>query len=184
MTAAVEHIRLPVFIGQPPLNSGAHIIGLERMEDCLAEARKLHEAHWEETEVLYLEDLPIDPDYEQYVAREKTGNFLYFTIRHRETKRLVGNLMYLLHRSLHSRGMSVAHEDAFFILRDHRGGRLAVDLLRYAEQALASIGVTHAGMSDKEPCGGPDLSRFLTKRGYQPVSRFYMKKLSSTGQGD
>lgn len=158
-----------------PHTSGEACFGLERLADIEDELRPLHEAHYNETETLYL-DTEFNPSYDRYKASEEAGQFILFTVRVDST--LVGYLQYYVFNDMHTR-IKQAREDAFFIVEKYRGKKLAPGLLSYAEDALRQLGCSMIGMSSKAPVGGPQIGPFLEKRGYTPVAMFYAKKLES-----
>lgn len=158
-----------------PHTSGDAVFGLERLADIEDELRVLHEAHYNETETLYL-DTPFDASYDRYRASEEAGQFVLFTLRLGST--LVGYLQYYVFNDMHTR-IKQAREDAFYILEQYRGRKLAPGLLAYAEDALRQLGCSMIGMSSKAPVGGPEIGPFLEKHGYKPVAIFYAKKLES-----
>lgn len=154
--------------------SGEVVIGHERIEDMHDELRVLHEQHYRETETLYL-DVPFKPDYVRYIESEKRGQFVVFTAR--SQGELVGYLQYYVFRDMHSAGMRQAREDAFFFTEKVRGKGHAPKLLKYAEEALKLLGCRFVGMSSKAPAGGPDIGKFLERKGYRPVATYYIKQL-------
>lgn len=149
-------------------------LGHERIADMVEELRILHAEHFQETETLYLES-PFDPDYRRYIWSEKENQFVVFTAR-RDGK-MIGYLQYYIFRDMHSQGMMTAREDAFFFTKAHRGGGTASRLLTYAEHCLKQLGCKYVGMSSKAPAGGPDIGKFLERKGYAPVALYYSKKL-------
>lgn len=157
------------------MKGGDFVFGLEKIGDMQDEIRVLHEQHYQETETLYMQE-PFDPDYPRYIAGEKAGTFVVFTSRDAAGK-MVGYLQCYVYRSMHSRSMLQAREDALFLTKAVRGVGIAPKLLKYAEKCLAELGCTHVGMSSKAPCGGPDLDAFLRRQDYKPVAVYYVKKL-------
>lgn len=151
------------------------VIGLERLAYMVEDIHPLHKEHWAETETLYLED-PMLPDYTRLTELEERNQFVVFTIRSSDEK-MVGYLMYYMFRSIHISNKFEAREDAFFITKDFRGAGLAHDLLQFAEDALKQLGCKYVGMSSKAPAGGPDIGGFLERKGYKPVSLYYLKQL-------
>ena len=159
------------------LKGGDFVLGIEKIENMQLEIQELHEQHYQETETLYMSE-PFDPDYPRYIAGEKNGTFVVFTCRD-ATGKMVGYLQYYVYRSMHSRKLLQAREDALFLTKSVRGVGLAPKLLKYAEHCLAQLGCTHVGMSSKAPCGGPDLDGFLRRMDYAPVATYYVKKLGA-----
>ena len=90
-----------------PATSGDAIFGIERLADIEDELRVLHEAHYNETETLYL-DTPFSPSYDRYRASEEAGQFILFTVRLGST--LVGYLQYYMFNDMHTQ-MKQARED-------------------------------------------------------------------------
>lgn len=166
----------PKYYAFPPLVEGPLTIGIERFSDMLDDIAPLHEAHYQETEVEYLE-AEFDPNYEHYISMEADGRFVVFTVR--MGVQMVGYLQYYVFRDLHARGLLTAREDAFFLHPLVRGKRLAPRILAYAEDALHALGCNHVGMTSKAPVGAPDIGPFLESRGYKRVAVYYAKDLES-----
>lgn len=120
-----------------PEQRGEYRIGVERFADVLDELHPLHEKHWLETEK-HRHGLRLDPDYDAMRRAELSGRMLQFTVRHGDE--LVGNLRMYVAQSLHTKTL-VADEDTLYLLPEHRGGFLAMHLLRYAERVLRAVGV-------------------------------------------
>lgn len=162
------------YIGLEPKQLGDVTIGCQRLADHLAEVRNLHQRHFEETEVGYLNSV-FSPDYDRYVETEKRGDFVLFTVREGST--LVGYLQYYVFRDMHSAGNVHAKEDAFYLAPEVRGRGLAPHLLGYAEHFLQKLGCRFIGMTSKHPVGGADIRKFLDKKGYQEVATYHVKDL-------
>jgi len=167
--------RSPIYHGPEPVTYRDCVIGVERLEDVVDDIRFLHKEHWDETETLYLPGR-MDPDYERMIMMEREYRFVLFVVRG-PTGDIVGNLAYHMNYSLHQRGLLIASEDAFFITKAYRNGRLAIKLLEYAERILAGVGVHCLTIGDKSPAGGASLEKLVTRRGYQPVVKGYVKML-------
>lgn len=163
------------YYGFDPVRYGDYTIGLESIGEILDEIRTLHQEHWDETEVLYL-DRPMDPDYELFVSYEGGRRFVLFTVRDPD-ENLVGDLGYYLGLSTHHAGLLQAKEDFFFITKEHRGGGVARHFLRYAENCLIQLGVKLIGMTDKSPCGGKSLRPLMEAEGYKAVALAYIKEV-------
>lgn len=176
MSAEIIKIHEPVYFGFTPVEYKNYYIGMEKLEGILTELKVLHSNHYDETETLYKER-EIDPDYEGYIELEHAGKFVLFTVRDTETGRLVGDLMYYLGQSAHNKSVLMAREDAFYIVKEHRGGQLAKMFLKFAETSLLQLGVGQIGMTDKSPCGGKSLKRLLEPLGYKPVALQYVKEI-------
>lgn len=164
----------PTYHLTAPFIQGNIAIGLEKFSDMLEEIRPLHEAHFNETETVYLDDV-FNPNYQAYMDMEKDSRFVCFTVR--LGWKLVAYLQYYVFRDLHTQRVLQAREDALYVHPLVRGKRIAPQLLTYAEDALRALGCQYAGMTNKSPVGAPDIGPFLEKRGYKPVAMYHVKKL-------
>lgn len=158
----------------PPMVTNGFTIGIEKLPHMMDEISVLHQAHWEETERLYL-DQPVQASYHRYAELEELGQFVHFTAR--KNREMVGYLQYYLFPDMHMGETLTAREDAFFVVPAERGKGLAQKMLDYAEDSLKKLGCKYAAMTTKAPCGGPDISAFLERNSYRPVSTLFMKEL-------
>lgn len=152
------------------LEHGAYRIGVERFTDVIGELHALHVEHWLETEV-WRHRLPLNPDYIAMAAMERAGRCIQFTVRHQGV--LVGNLRVFIHTSLHTQ-TRFASEDCLFIRKEHRGGFLAMGLIRFAERSLIAIGVDEIRVNSKVVNNADVLMRRMR---YQPVALQFVKVL-------
>jgi len=151
-------------------------IQIEPIAAICDEIEPLHRAHYAETEGYT--GIPFSPDYMGFARAEKNGQFVIFVARQHDTGQIVGNLMYFVSRSTHM-DSTVAVEDAFYVVPEHRGTGLAKQLLSYAEKMLAARGIGHIFMSSKKPVGGPNIGVFFESRGYRHIADVYAKRLES-----
>ena len=143
-------------------------IRAERFADIVQELHPLHEAHWLETEK-FRHGLKLNPDYLAMVAMERSGRLIQFTVRHRGV--LVGNLRIFIHTSLHTQ-TKFASEDSLYISKEHRGGFLAMALIRFAEHALYVIGIDEIRVNSKLVNNADVLMRRMK---YQPFAIQFAK---------
>ena len=150
---------------------GNYSIQVERLADILGELHGLHELHWQETEK-HRHGLPMNPDYIGFIARERAGNLLQFTVR-TAAGELVGNLRMFLAVSLHTQ-TRYASEDTVFIKPEHRGGYTVMALLRFAEGCLRAIGITEIRFTTKHV---NKVDVLMRRAGYEPVATEFVKFL-------
>lgn len=122
-----------------------YVIRAERMVEILPELHPLHELHWQETEA-YRHGFDLNPDYLRYQSIERAGGLIQFTAR--KGGELVGNLRLFLSQSLHTQ-TSLVTEDTIFLKPEHRGGFLSMAMLRFAEQAVVSLGAQEIRSNSK-----------------------------------
>lgn len=157
----------PAIFGQ--LEYSGYTIAVERFADILSEMHALHELHWQETEK-HRHGLCMNPDYLQFIARERQGQMVQFTLRS-PIGELVGNLRMYLAQSMHTQ-TRYASEDTLFIHPDHRGSFVVMALIRFAENGLHAIGVQEIRVNSKLVNKADVLMR---RMGYTPVATEFVK---------
>lgn len=149
-------------------------IQVERLRDVIDDMHELHKAHWSETEK-HRHGLPLKPDYRGMLAMERSGRLIQFTVRTTHGE-LVGQCRMYLGMSMHT-GTLFAEEDTLFLLPQHRGGFLAVHLLRYVERVLVdAVGVREIRADSKLINNADVLMRRLK---YQEVATKFVKVFPS-----
>lgn len=146
-----------------------YCIQAERFSQIVDEMHQLHLEHWQETEK-HRHGLTMKPDYLGFIARERAGNLIQFTMR-TDGGELVGNLRMFLATSMHTQ-TRYACEDTLFIKPEHRGGFAVMALMRFAEAALKSIGITEIRVNSKLVNNADVLMRRMK---YQPVALEFVK---------
>lgn len=152
-----------------PQRRGEYVIRAERFRCILGELKPLHEAHWLETE-RHRHGIELNPRYDAMAQRERDGNLLQFTAR-TQAGELVGHLRMFLFESQHT-STRVSEEDTLYVTPAHRGGFLAMHLMRYAEACLLQIGVKEIRANSKLVNRADVLMRRL---GYDPVALQFCK---------
>lgn len=165
--APTDEARDPSTFGR--VTHGGYTIQAERFADILAEMHTLHELHWIETE-RHRHGLAMNPDYLQFIARERLGQMIQFTMRS-PIGVLVGNLRMYLATSLHTQ-TRYASEDTLFIHPDHRGSFAVMALMRFAESSLHAIGIQEIRVNSKLVNKADVLMR---RMGYTPVATEFVK---------
>jgi GNAT superfamily N-acetyltransferase len=152
-----------------PLQVGEYVIRAERFVEVLPELRPLHAAHWRETEK-YRAGIAMDPDYEAMIERERIGRLLQIVARAPDGA-IAGHVRMFLGHSLHTRTL-YAEEDTLYVAPGHRGGPVAIRLMRYAEKCLLTLGVREIRANSKLSNHADVLMRRL---GYPAVATQFCK---------
>jgi hypothetical protein len=179
VAAAIELASLaPEDTGYDPATFGqvehsGYAIAVERFSSIVGEMHALHQLHWIETEK-HRHGLAMNPDYVQFMARERRGQMLQFTLR-APAGELVGNLRMYLATSLHTQ-TRYASEDTLFIHPDHRGSFAVMALMRFAERSLHAIGIQEIRVNSKLVNKADVLMR---RMGYTPVATEFVKFMES-----
>lgn len=167
---AVMGERRPIDTAQfAPLVLGDYTIQVERFAAVLPEMHPLHQLHWLETEG-FRHGIALAPDYAACIERDETGGCLQVTLRHQG--QLVGHVRMWVHARSQHTSLPMADEDTLFIRPDHRGGMLAIRLMRYAEACLLALGVREINANSKLANGAGVLMRRL---GYKHVAEQFSK---------
>ena len=140
------------------------VFAVERYADCLEELKRLHAAHWQETEK-YRHGLELNPDYAGFLRMEMAGALLLFTIR--RDGELVGQTTMKLFDSMHSQ-TRVANEDSLFLRADQRGSVFVIlSFIRWVADVLGSVGVVEIRVSSKLVNGADKL---MVRAGFTPFA--------------
>jgi GNAT superfamily N-acetyltransferase len=149
-------------------------------EETLASARPELEAllplHWQE--IARDKDNPkfqLKPDWATYHALEAVGQFWMMVVR--VDGAMVGYLIGFVRRQLHYADSLAFVSDIFYLLPEHRKGRIGIELFRQAEKALRRRGVDkiYLGSKCREDL---DRSKLFTHLGYERIEYVFAKVLS------
>jgi L-amino acid N-acyltransferase YncA len=123
---------------------------VESFEDRLDELRPLLPAHHAELG-LFQDRMPLDPQFDLYVERERLGQLLFVTVR--EDGALVGYWISFIAPGLHYRQTITNTMDIYWVHPDHRGhgaGFMLADLVK-AESVKRGVKVWYAGSKNHKP---------------------------------
>ncbi len=146
----------------------AHV---ESFTDRLDELKPLLPLHYDAL-ALNKDQVPLDPQYEIYFAREAAGELMFVTLR--DTGRLIGYWIAFIAPGLHYRTCLTATMDIWFIHPDYTAGTAPLRLIRAVEAETRRRGVRRwfAGEKLHTPCG-----RLFEAVGMEKVETTYMKWL-------
>ena len=91
---------------------------LETIEQNIDESKSLLKEHWQE--IAHYKDIPLDPDYDQYIQLEKLGVTRCFVARD-NSGAMVGYAVYFVRPNLHYKSSLQAVQDIIFIRKENRG---------------------------------------------------------------
>ncbi len=144
---------------------------IESFEERLAEFKPLFPLHWEEL-ALNKDKVPLDPQYDVYVARERRGELLFVTLR--ELGEPVGYFIGFIAPGLHYKTCLTCTMDIFYVHPDKRGGRGGIKLFKFVENELKRRGVDRWFVGSK--CHA-DASWLFELLGFNRVEVYYSKWL-------
>lgn len=144
---------------------------VESLTERLDELKGLFPKHWEEL-ALNRDKVPLDPIYEEYLARDGRGGVILVTLR--QDGALIGYFVGFVAPGLHYRTCLTLTMDIFYLSPDHRNGspRAALMLFREVEREAKRRGVQRMFMGVKLH---RDAGRLFERLEYQPVETYYSK---------
>lgn len=142
----------------------------ESLQDNIIEAESLLKEHW--GEIAHYKDIPLDPNYDEYINLENAGIVRCFVARSGRDNSMVGYGVYFVRHNLHYRNSLQAVQDIIFIKKEHRGKGGA--FLFWCDEQLKNEGVQAVYHHVKtEHNFGPVLERMS----YELVDLIYARRL-------
>lgn len=148
---------------------------VESFEAALPELNVLFPRHWEEL-ALFRDRMPLAPQYNEYVTRERSGRLFLATVR--ADGRLAAYYVAQTAPGFHYAGTFTAHMDIKYVVPDLRGRGLIVPLMRTVERELRRRGV-QAWYSGYKTCTPLGLDKILPALGFQPADSYLVKWLGA-----
>jgi GNAT superfamily N-acetyltransferase len=140
----------------------------ESVPAVLDEIKPLLAKHWEE--IATYKDMPLDPDYDAYLAADARGKVRVFTAR--DAGALIGYGVFFL-GNLHYRSSRIATQDILFILPAYRGTTVGYRLIRFCDAQLQADGTQAVYQHVKL---AHDFSPLLASVGYEPVETIHARR--------
>lgn len=172
MGAVPRYFAVPPQVFDTP--KGQFTVGIEKLTDIRDELAPLLKAHWAETKVG--SPLTFNVAYENYLVYEERGQFILFSARNAAGE-FAGYLACYMIRNSQARGDLVATEEGLYLRPDARGSNMANKLLEYAQRVLKQFGCKLISITSRHYSGGPDLSQWLTRRGFRRDAVEFVKEL-------
>jgi len=140
---------------------------VENLTEMLDELKPFFPMHWEEL-ALNQKQVPLDPNYSIYLAKDAAGEMMLVTLR--KDGDLIGYFVGFVGPALHYQSCLTLTMDIFYVLPEHRGDGGGFVLFRAAEAEARRRGVQRMFAGSK--CH-KDASWLFEKLGYEEVERFY-----------
>lgn len=103
--------------------------------------------HWEELGV-HKNEMPLDPDWPEFIKAESMGYFRAWTARDGDT--LVGYIAFWIRPHAHYRSTLTAIDDLFMLAPEYRKGMTGYRMFTTALEQLKELGVKRVMLHDKE----------------------------------
>lgn len=146
-------------------------IQAEKLSDILDEMKVVFPIHWEEL-ALNKDKVPLDPQYDIYLAREERDELILVTVR--QEGGLIGYFVGFIAPGLHYKTCLTCTMDIFYIHPDYRGSDLGFRMFNYVERELRARGVQRWFMGSKLH---KDASFLFDKIGAEPCETYHSKWL-------
>lgn len=141
---------------------------VESLTEHLPEIKKLLPLHYEEL-ALNRDKVPLDPQYEIYIEREKRGELLFVVLR--DAGEMIGYFIGFIAPGLHYRTCLTCTMDIFYIRKDKRGSALpGVKLFRFVQKEIKRRGVQRWFVGSKCHADASALFEFLK---FEKVETYY-----------
>lgn len=140
---------------------------IESLTERLEELKPFFPMHYSEL-ALNQRQVPLDPQYGVYLAKDAAGEMMLVTLR--EGGDLVGYFVGFVAPALHYQTCLTLTMDIFYVLPDHRGSGGGFVLFKAVEAEAKRRGVQRMFVGSK--CH-KDASWLFEKLGYEEVERFY-----------
>lgn len=140
---------------------------LESFEERLPELIPLLPLHYEEL-ALNQDKVPLDPQYEIYIERERRGELMFMVLRDRGE--LIGYFIGFVAPGLHYRTCLTLTMDIFFLHPEHRGNGAGYQMFKAVEAEAKRRGVDRMFVGSKVHL---DASWLFQRLGYTEVERYY-----------
>lgn len=145
-------------------------VQLESLAERLEEIKVLLPLHYEEL-ALNQDKVPLVPQYDIYLARERAGQLMMMTLR--EAGELVGYFIGFIAPGLHYSTCLTCTMDIFYVKKELRGSGLpGLKLFRAVEKECKRRGVQRMFMGSKVKA---DASALFERLGAEKVEVYYSK---------
>jgi len=149
-------------------------VHVESFREQLTELQQLLPSHYAEL-ALDQAHVPLAPQYDVYIERERRGELLFVTLR--EGGALIGYFIGFVAPGLHYSTCLTCTMDIFYVRKDRRSGTAGLRLFRFVEQELRRRGVQRWFMGSKVHA---DASALFKRIGARPVEVYYSKWLGGS----
>ncbi len=143
---------------------------IEAYPDVEPELKAIYPEHYAELAVST--NFPLDPDYERYARLYQSGILKLITCR--KDKELIGYVIMVVGAALHYKTCIVAHEDIYYLKKEHRKGRTGIKLFNFVESEMKKLGVDRVVMGTKVYSDNSKLFEYL---GYRFYEKLYTKEI-------
>lgn len=146
-------------------------VQIDSFEECIPELRQIFVTHHQELG-LFRDQMPLDPDYREYIRREREGSLFLTTVRW--NGKIAAYYCAQVKPGFHYKSTLTGTMDLAYVVPEERNRGLAFPLFRATERELRRRGVKvwYSGYKDHNPLGMPGLHKAL---GFVPADHYVVK---------
>lgn len=144
---------------------------VESFERAIPEIKKLIDTHWDEL-ALFKDKMPLRPQWDEYVRREKNGALFLATVR--KNGEIVAYYIAQVALGFHYGETLTGTMDIAYVVPRLRERGLAIPLFRCVEREMKRRGVKvwYSGFKASNPMG---MDKLLNAFGFAPADIYYAK---------
>lgn len=147
---------------------------VESLTEHLEEMKPLFPEHWKEL-ALNQDEVPLDPQYDIYLARDARGEVLF--VAGRNDGELIAYFVGFVAPGLHYKTCRTLTMDIFWVKPEHRGKSAGIRLFKAVEQEARRRGVQRMFVGSKLH---KDASWLFERLKFTAVETYFSKWLGST----
>jgi GNAT superfamily N-acetyltransferase len=144
---------------------------VESLTQSLESMKPLFPLHWQEL-ALNQDKVPLDPQYDIYLARDQRGEVLF--VAGREAGELIAYFVGFIAPGLHYKTCLTLTMDIFWVRPEYRGKSAGIRLFKTVEAEAKRRGVQRVFMGSKLH---KDAGWLFERLDYAPVETYYSKWL-------
>lgn len=143
----------------------------ESLAEVRSEVDELFRLHWEEI-ALNQDRIKLDPDFKVYEELARAGQFMFITCR--VDGELVGYSAWIIRPHPHYKSTTFAYNDVIFLKKEHRRGRVGLELIKTSEYLMEVLGADKIQWHVKS---SNDWGKILKRLGYVPEETVWGREL-------
>ncbi len=147
------------------------VIQEERIETFYRDALPLFQEHY--AEMAPHKDIALDINIEAYQRAQQFGGLRIFSARN--AGKLVGYAIFIVAPNSHYKTSQQAKQDILYVEKSMRGSWIGMQIVNYADRALAAAGVQVCYYDQK--VAHPALGAILRRAGYDHIENVWGKRL-------
>lgn len=146
-------------------------VQVESFERAIPEIKRIINSHWNEL-ALFKDRMPLDPQWDEYVMRERAGTLFLVTVR--KNGEIAAYYIAQVAPGFHYQQTLIGHMDIMYVVPGEKGRGLSFPLMRAVEREFKRRGtqVWYSGWKTNNPNG---MDRLHAMLGFSPADTYVAK---------